>query len=217
MTDLEKTLIELATNKIQPEDLEKTFDDISVGLLRESKLVAGKSQYLIKEIEFYFSSEYYKHFDTYAHSNQYKTVQRQGEFGEWYFHRYKSADTYVKQKFRGLDISFGNKEFKNFGGILIREIQPIGTTQIIDGISNIVGEIIDKIGVTELHNVATQTGKLVFDNSCSLHLEVESNSYDKPIYKSIRVIPKPDSKEREEFYSKYYRYFNSPEIKQVRP
>lgn len=217
MTDLEQALSDIATNKIRPEDLEMAFDEISVGLLRQTKLVAGQSQYFIKEIEFYFSGEYYNHYDTYAHSNQYKTVQRQGQFGEWYFHRYKSADTYAKQKFRGLDISFGNKEFKNFGGILIRLIQQIDTTRQIDGISNIVGEIINQIGTTELHNVATQIGNYVFDNSCSLHLEVHGNSYDKPIYKATRVIPKPDIEEKKRFYSKLYRYFNYPEIKQVRP
>lgn len=217
MTDLEKTLSDVATNKVPPKDLEKIFDEISICLLRQTKLVAGDSQYLIKEIEFYFSGEYYNHFDSYAHSNQYKTVQRQGEFGEWYFHRYKSSETYTKQKFRGLDISFGSKKYKNFGGILIRRIQMINNTQIIDGISNIVGEIINKIGAAELHNVATQTGKLVFNKNCSLHLEVHGNSYDKPIYKATRLIPKPDTEVKEEFYSKFYRYFNFPEIKQVRP
>lgn len=217
MTNLEKLLTDIATNKIFPEDLEKVFDEISVTLLRESKLVAGQSGYLIKEIEFYFSGEIYNHFDSYAHSNQYKTVQRQGEFGEWYFHRYKSSDAYAKQKFRGLDLAFGNKEFKNFGGILIRQIQNLETSQIIDGISNIVGEIIKNIGVENLHKIATETGQLAFDKNCSLHLEVFCNSYDKPIHKSARVIPKPDAKEKADYYSKFYRYFNNPEIKQVRP
>lgn len=217
MTDLEKSLSEIATNKVRPEDLEKVFDEVAVSLLRQTKLVAGKSEYLIKEIEFYFSGEHYKHFDSYAHSNRYKTIQRQGEFGEWYFHRYKSADTYSKQKFRGLDISFGNRDFKNFGGILIRQIQPLDTEKTIDGISNIVGEIISEIGATELHKIATETGKLAFDKACSLHLDVHGNSYDKPIYKAARVIPKPDTEEKKIFYSKFYRYFNYPEIKQVRP
>lgn len=87
----------------------------------------------------------------------------------------------------------------------------------IDGISNIVGEIITKIGPIELHKIATETGKLAFDKTCSLHLEVHENSFDKPIYKAMREIPKPDTEERQKFYSKFYRYFNYPEIKQVRP
>ncbi len=217
MTALEKLLSDLATNKIFPEDLEKVFDEISVAFLRQTKLVAGQSDYLIKEIEFYFSGEYYNHFDSYAHSNQYKTVQRQGEFGEWYFHRYKSADAYAKQKFRGVDLAFGNKEFKNFGGILIRQIENVETSQIIDGISNIVGEIIKNIGVENFHKVATETGQLAFDKSCSLHLEAFKNSFDKPIHKSARVIPKPDTEEKAKYYQRFYRYFNNPEIKQVRP
>ena len=76
MTDLEKLLSDIATNRIGPDELENVFDEISVALLRQTKLVAGQSEYTIKEIEFYFSGEYYYHFDSYAHSNQYKTVQR---------------------------------------------------------------------------------------------------------------------------------------------
>lgn len=217
MTDLEELLSDIAYNKIQPNDLEKVFDEISVNLLRQTKLVAGQIEYAIKEVEFYFSGEYYNHFDSYAHSNQYKTVQRQGEFGEWYFHRYRAADTYAKQKFRGLDIAFGNRENKNFGGILIRQIQNIETSQIIEGISNIVGEIIRQIGETAFHDIATKSGKFVFDKNSPLHLDVYENSKDKPIYKSVRVIPKPDTPGKEEYFSKFYRYFNNPEIKQVRP
>jgi hypothetical protein len=217
MTELEESLLNIATNKVQPKDLEKQFDEVAVGLLRKTKLIAGESKFLIREIEFYFSGEHYKHFDSYAHSNQYRTVQRQGEFGEWYFHRYKAADSYSKQKFRGLDITFGNKDYQNFGGILIRQIQPLNAVQTIHGISNIVGEIISKIGATELHKVATEKGKLAFDKSCSLHLENYGDSCDKPIYKAMRVIPKPDTEEQQNFYAKFYRYFNHPEIKLVRP
>ncbi len=217
MTDLEKLLIDLSTNKIRPDELEKIFDEIATCLLRQTMLVAGQSYYLIKEIEFYFSGKYYNHFDNYIHSNQYKTVQRQNEFGEWYFHRYKSANTYAKQKFRGLDITFGSKKFENFGGILIRQIQQIETQQIINGISNIVGEIIKNMGETEFHKIATISGQFVFDNNCSLHLEVYGNSYDKPIYKSARIIPKQETEKRTDYYSKFYRYFNNPEIKQIRP
>lgn len=217
MTGLKKLLSDIATNKVRPDDLEKAFDEISVALLRQTKLVADQSEYAIKEIELYFSGEYYNHFDSYAHSNQYKTVQRQGEFGEWYFHRYKSADTYAKQKFRGLDIAFGNRKNKNFGGILIRQLQRLNTSEIIEGISNIVGEIIRNIGEEAFHNMATKSGQFVFDKNCPLHLEVSGNSYDKPIFKSTRVIPKPDTEDKAKYYSKFYPYFNNPEFKQVRP
>lgn len=217
MTDLEKQLSDIAYNKKSPKHLEMAFDEISVALLRQTKLVAGDSEYTIREIEFYFSSEYYNHYDSYAHINQYKNVQRQGEFGEWYFHRFNKADTYVNQKFRGLDITFGNREYKNFGGILIRQLQKINTLQIIDGISNIVGEVIKNIGIDTLQKIATQSGKFVFDKNCPLHLEVCGHSFDNPIFKSARVLPEPKNEEKAKYYSKLYRYFNYPEIKQVRP
>lgn len=215
MTDLNKILYDIATNKIAPEDLEKTFDKVAVYLLRQTKLVAGKSEYLIKEIEFYFSGEHYNHKDSYVHSNQYRKVKRQGKFGEWYFHRYTNIESYRKQKFRGVDLTFGNEEFGNSGGILIRQVQNIGSSQIISGISNIVGEIMKNVGDENFHEIATQTGQLAFDKKCILHLENYDASHSNPIYKSTRVIPKAKEEKQEEYYSKLYRYFNDSKIKLV--
>jgi len=48
MTNLEKLLSEVATKQIQADDLEKYFDEISICLLQNTKLIAGKSQYSIR-------------------------------------------------------------------------------------------------------------------------------------------------------------------------
>lgn len=217
MTDLEKNLSDLSSNSVSANEIEKIFDEIAVSLLRQTKLIAGDAQYLIREIEFYFCSGYYNnHKDPYIHSSQYNTVRRQEEFGEWYFHRYKSSETYLKQKFRGLDITVGNKELGNFGGILIRKIQHKGSDQVISGISNIVGEIISKIGEAELNKLATQKGKFVLDTNSKLHLTINGESQYKPMFKTTREIPNPKNEEEQKYYTKPYRYFNYPEIIPVR-
>ena len=54
MIDLQTLLYSIATSKIHPAELEKSFDEVATLLLRHSKLIAGQSSYLLKEIEFYF-------------------------------------------------------------------------------------------------------------------------------------------------------------------
>ncbi len=81
-------------------DLQGAFNKAAEMLFQNSILIAGESRYQIKEIEFYFSSETHK--DPYVHSTQYSNVNRQFEFGEWYFHRFVIREKYTHNR-RGLD------------------------------------------------------------------------------------------------------------------
>jgi len=216
MTDLEKILKDISVDTLPLIELERALDKIATELLRNTKLVAGESTFLIKEIEFYFDSVHYRHHDPYAHSNQYKTEPRQGEFGEWYFHRFKIPASYLKNKHRGLDITFGNKRHLNYGGILIRQIQNIRTNKCTEGISNIVKEIIDNIGIDEVARLATEKGKFVFDSGSPLRLEVHKSSLKEPIYKCKRHnIFTPESEQEVKYFEKYYCYFNHLDAKLV--
>jgi hypothetical protein len=217
MTTLEKLLTDISVDAIPLLDLEKAFDDIAVELLRNTKLVSGKSGYLIKEIEFYFDSVHYRHPDPYAHSNQFKSELRQAEFGEWYFHHFKSPEAFLKNKHPGLDITFGNKRHMNFGGILLRQVESIETNGRIDGINKIVKAIANDIGIDEVKRLATETGKFVFDSASPLHLEVYSNSMDKPIFKTGRHLTFCESSEEFKYFNKYYCYFNHLDAKLVSP
>lgn len=226
MTNLQTLLYSITTNQIHPNELEKSFDEVAILLLRHSKLVAGQSSYLLKEIEFYFFSDFYQHQDPYVHSNQYKTVQRQREFGEWYFHRYKSAEAYLKLKIRGLDLTFGSKELGNYGGILIRKIQNLQTNQYITGPGRIVGKVIEDIGVENLNDAATNLDQKVFELNAPIHIEAFEisgemqnyivNSVNLPILKRKRHgLLYPELETEISFYEKLYCYFNDQEVKQV--
>lgn len=216
MTELEKCLLSIANNQVKQEELEAKFDEIAKIIFRNSLLFIGQNEFLITEIEFYFTSTHYNHKDPYVHADQYKTVQRQGEFGEWYFHRYKLFETYEKQKFRGLDITFGKKEHGNFGGILIREIVVKSTNEKISGIGNIVGKIIEEIKEKGLKTIVNSNEKSVFNKNPYLYLSERQNASSSPIYKSIRVIPDAKTEEKQQYRNKLYRYFNNSEIKLVK-
>jgi hypothetical protein len=217
MSELEKLLSDLSNNVTPIEELEIAFNKIAKSILNDTILSINGLQYSINEIEFYFSSEFYQHIDTYAHSNQYNTdnVKRQGSFGLWYFHRFKSTSTYIKQKFRGLDLTFGNKELGNYGGILMRKIRSNDNHQFIEGISKIVTSILENIDKEEFEKIATNTNNTVFTHTSNLYL-TESIGHEKlPIFKCGRVIPRPYNEDDDRFYNESYRYFNHPIIEAV--
>jgi hypothetical protein len=216
MTDLENTLYKISTNQVNKTDLENYFDKTAVLLLQHSQIVTKNSVYNLNEIEFYFSSQYYDHIDPYAHSNIYKSGIRQQEFGEWYFHRFKSIETYPLQKFRGIDLTFGSKEHKNFGGILIRRIQNVKTGQTIEGISNIVGILIKDNGIEFIQQLTSLNGKFVFEINSPLHIRLIDKKLDKTIYKGLRhKLPSATNETETLFFNKYYCYSNDLNLKIV--
>jgi hypothetical protein len=210
---LSDLLLNIATDKYQHNELEQAFDKVAIELLRKTKLVSGDNQYLIKEIEFYFISDHYRHLDPFTHKNP-----RQLLFAQWYFHRYKSFDTYSRQKFKGLDITFGAKRHNNYGGILIRKIQNTYTNEIIDGIGKIVSAIMNDLGKANFERIATNDLPMkIFDSNAPLRLEVFENSLDKPIYKTFRKNLGEATLDELKFWDKQYNYFNDVDYKLVAP
>ncbi len=210
---LSNLLLEIATDKYQHNELEQVFDKVATELLRNTKLVAGSNQYLIKEIEFYFVSDHYRHLDPFTHKNP-----RQLLFAQWYFHRFKSFKAYTKQKFKGVDITFGAKRHSNYGGILIRKIQHTDTNATIEGIGKIVTAIMNDIGEVAFEKIASDDLPMkVFDSSTPLRLEVFENSLDKPIYKTFRKNLGEATLDELKFWDKQYNYFNDVDYKLVAP
>jgi len=149
-----------------------------------------------------------------VHSEQYKSVTRQGDLGEWYFHRYKgNIESFLRSNRNGLDITFGDKPSGTYGGILIKVIQDVETRESTSGINKVVRKLIEKINHENVDWLATKVSKFVFNADSILHLRNQENINTKSIYKDIRVLP--DSEKDEKFYVKPYRYFNYPEIVQV--
>lgn len=201
MNDLIKTLTDISSNKVDFKDLEKAFDEVATGLLRQTKIVTPKLHFHLREIEIYFYEENY-HPDPYTHKNK-----RQAEFGEWYFHRFTNINNFLKTNRNGVDICFGNKEKNIFGGILIRKIQ--NTDKLISGINKVARNLIKNVGEECMNDIALGFGRKVFDKEQPLHLEVDGNNYSAAIYKSQRNGLSHKKDELADMYYKIpYCYYN---------
>ena len=167
MTKLETLLKEISENK-RCADIEKAFEEVAIELIQNSILVAGNFKYFIREIEFYFWSLH--HPDPYVHKKN-----RQLEFGEWYFH---------SSGRKGLDLTFGNKENKNYGGILLRGIENIEKNEKakpLNGPSKIVNLLSENIGKDEVVRLSKIIGKSVFFNESILRVEHFEKSQNIPL------------------------------------
>lgn len=201
--DLVKTLTDIASQKVHQDTISKAFDEIAVGLLRQSKIVTPNAQFHLKEIEIYYYDKDF-HPDTYAHKNK-----RQLKFGEWYFHRYTDIEPFMKSNRNGVDITFGNEEKGIYGSILIRKIQNIESGELIVGINKVAKELIKNIGEENTNDIALGLGQLAFDKSQKLHVEVDGNSFNNPIYKSQRNrLTFYDEEEARHYFRASYCYFN---------
>ena len=196
-------LADLASQKVDKENIHKVFDEIAITLLRQTKIVTPKNQYYFREIEIYFYDKDL-HQDTYAHKNK-----RQLKFGEWYFHRYIDIEPFLKSNRNGVDLTFGNELKGIYGGILIRKIQNIKTRDLIVGINKIARELIDNIGKENVNSIALNCGHFAFEKDQILHLEVENNNLSMPILKTQRNgLAFKDEETANHFYKAPYCYYN---------
>jgi hypothetical protein len=176
---LQDLLLEISTNKCAAAELELKFDIIAAELLHKTKLVSGSKEYLIREIEFYFYSEHYEHMDPYVHAKG-REDHQQSKFGKWYFHhKFYTVKRFYRDRRKGIDITFGNKEHSNYGGILLRKIERIGKDyESIKGISRIVDALLSNIEPLANEDIS------VFAKNSILRLEEFSNSDENPIDKN---------------------------------
>ena len=201
--DLVKTLTDIYRKPQNKYSLGKLFDELAIGILRQSKIVTSNNQYYIREIEFYYYDENI-HPDTYTHKNK-----RQAEFGEWYFHRFSTVESFLKTNRNGVDITFGNKKNNQFGGILIRKIEDSKTGELIEGINKVAKELIKSVGNEHLDSLAIGCGQKVFDKKSLLRLEVEGRNSKNAIYKVRRNgLSIKEGEVAKEYYDIPYCYFN---------
>lgn len=216
MIDLQRRLTNISCKSIQFAELQTAFDEIALILLSRIRISTPREHFYVREIEFYFYNEEI-HPDPYSHKHK-----RQAEFGEWYFHRFNTIESFLKSNRNGIDITFGNKEENCFGGILIRKIQNVNKKELIVGINKVVRELIKNIGEENTDEVALNTGQKAFDKSQILHLEIDANIHSVPVYKTQRngLTFRDDELSRKYFkipYCYYNHDLNIPQIIEVRP
>ncbi|MEQ6119653.1 hypothetical protein [Reichenbachiella sp. MALMAid0571] len=186
------------------EGYQSDFDRIAKVLLNHFELTTKENSYRIREIEFYYYSVIHK--DFYCHKNE-----RQLTNQKLYFHRFKDPEKYVRLKQKGIDITFGNEETV-YGGILIRSIENIKTSEIITGIGNLTNQIISDIDGTFSIVELYKSDKNIFDSSGFVYLKTCQNNELK-IFKKHRQGLNLKKEDSDKFYLDLkYNYFTYPEI-----
>lgn len=190
-------------------DLQSAFNKAAEMLIQSSILIAGESQYQITEIEFYFSSEAHK--DPYVHSTQYSSVNRQFEFGEWYFHRFVTREKYTHNR-RGLDLTIGNRPLNNSGGILIRGLKSLADGRYIQGPSNVVKEILTQVDSFQsdysIDDLAKATETFVFNSKSPLRIASFTHHASKLLNSKRYGLAAKDDDLNDNYQNALYRYFD---------
>jgi hypothetical protein len=113
---MEKNQVNLNIDFNGKQTIQQQFERIADELMNKWKIICGKQEYRITELEFYLHHPKY-HPDPFVHCN---TIQT--KYYHWYFHS-------------GIDITFGDGTF--YGGILIRGLLNMSSNKPIQGISRI--------------------------------------------------------------------------------
>ena len=171
------------------------FDETARWLLQSTELLINAHQYYIAEIEFYVYNNV--HQDTYTHQSK----EQKNTFGEWYFHREKSAK--IGFTLKGMDITLGLSN--TAGGILIRSIKSIDGN-IIEGPSKTVDEILRKNkveSVIELKSLSTYDSIVTNSNNICLCL-IETKCRNQQLFRGMRIGL--NSAKNILYFDKPYRY-----------
>lgn len=178
-----------------------SFDSIADKLLNKTIILINKRRYRICEIEFYLYSD--DHPDDYVHCDS-----DQQTHCCWYFHKFGNG-TYKGGTFKGLDITFGNRnqhqnKYQNkYCGILIRSIQHIKQNRFIEGPCNVVNEILKSYHVDSISDLTLSQTLSVLHNSRRLILQHSSFLNPESMYHGPRIGL---SSKYPEYQNKPYRY-----------
>lgn len=187
----------------QPSDW---FRNIAKLLLNQTSLVVNKQPHRLVEIEFYYHDRSHKDPFTHCHPEQLSHSQ-------WYFHR--QGKTYRSGTYKGVDITFGNRE--SFGGILIRSIET-ASGEIVEGPCLCVEYLLQQTGFSQVAELDDSIARReVWNNECPFLLQPQVKE-ERAIFSSARVGLSLKRAKSEPDMPQYlllpYRYLNQP--RQVR-
>ncbi|WP_377060334.1 hypothetical protein [Negadavirga shengliensis] len=164
MGSLQTKLTKLSEGELKTRDLETGFKQIAALLMTEVMISGPSGSFWIDELEFYLYDGGYCR-DRYTHCHE-----RQLGFGTWYFHRYRTFDSFMRFSRNGLDLTFGSKENRRYGGILLRAVRDAASWKQIKGINRTVKALIDGLDARAVERLAFGQDGFVFDPGQPLHL-----------------------------------------------
>lgn len=155
------------------------FKIMAEEILNKFELYIKDKIYNIEEIEIYFRSS--EHDDVYVHCSDNQLTK-----GEWYFHKFKSG-AYKGGTYKGLDMTFGDENKKEYGGILIRSIS--SDDDFITGPSNVVTHIMSKIGKDSVSDTVKSLDTMEINNKKNpFHIKYDiSKEKTKTVFSGPRV------------------------------
>lgn len=110
------------------------FSKIAHTILKHFKIVCNGNGYSVEELEFYYH-------DPTLHSDPYMVHHKdQQESANWYFNKRKSS--YCGGKNKGLSITFGYNDKKQYGYVLIKSIYDLTNDILIEGPNNVVDTLL---------------------------------------------------------------------------
>lgn len=179
---------------------EEKFKKFATYLLNQFEMKIGNDVITLEELEIYYKSE--DHQDNYTHQCKDQLTNKM-----WYFHQYHNG-TYKSGTYKGLDITFGNKEKSIYGGVLIRSINNSTTNEFITGPCNTVNYMLKKMECKEVEDLVAKMSSLnICNNKNPFYLVENSESKQDKIFTGPRVGL---SWKYPTFLTKEYRYLKQP-------
>lgn len=172
------------------------FINIANDLLNKSTMTINGKKHRIVEVEFYLHNAV--HADKYTHMNR-----DQSKSGFFYFHKHKNG-SYKGGTYKGMDITFGDEDSNVFFGILIRSIQNMETSEVIQGPCCVVNYILEKYSMESLLAFVNGGENLsIYENCRGFVIEKCDDLQNEKIYKGPRIGL---SDKYPEFQNKDYRF-----------
>lgn len=178
------------------------MEDLARRLMFEYRLNIAGEIWTITELEGYLYDKN-GHPDEFVHRDP-----QQLEMNTWYFHR--RGRTYKGGTFKGLDMTFGEKDLQIYFGMLIRAIDsPQG---LIEGPCNVVDYMLYKTQKGTIKGLVTSSDfnlNDIYDPHSIVHLEPYTDGYkEEPILKrtarvglTLNILhPREEDEENEEIY-----------------
>eukprot|EP01059_Diplonema_ambulator_P035251 TRINITY_DN8223_c0_g1_i3.p1 TRINITY_DN8223_c0_g1~~TRINITY_DN8223_c0_g1_i3.p1 ORF type:complete len:254 (+),score=45.70 TRINITY_DN8223_c0_g1_i3:38-799(+) len=117
------------------EEQQKKLYEAAAALMTHFELDINGSMWRLAELEAYVYHD--THPDAYTHRND-----DQLELCSWYFHR-QGNGSYKGGTYKGMDLTFGCRENKLYGGFLVRSIQEVRTNAVVEGPCLVVNKILE--------------------------------------------------------------------------
>eukprot|EP01059_Diplonema_ambulator_P035250 TRINITY_DN8223_c0_g1_i2.p1 TRINITY_DN8223_c0_g1~~TRINITY_DN8223_c0_g1_i2.p1 ORF type:complete len:317 (+),score=77.95 TRINITY_DN8223_c0_g1_i2:38-988(+) len=185
------------------EEQQKKLYEAAAALMTHFELDINGSMWRLAELEAYVYHD--THPDAYTHRND-----DQLELCSWYFHR-QGNGSYKGGTYKGMDLTFGCRENKLYGGFLVRSIQEVRTNAVVEGPCLVVNKILELNQVGSIADFAAgrNGAQLNVEETEGLLLKLAKNGAGsgRPVHSAPRVgLTLRSGSDKVKFCARGYRF-----------